>query len=254
MTVSNMPTVSVIIPTHDRNDFLERAVRSAAVQSMRPVEIVVTDDLGRSGTKSLCESLASELQVNVIYLRNAEGGAPLSRNIGAAIATGEYLAFLDDDDYWDVSYLQTAISESMNSDVQIVLTGLLEIDEQGNTSPGLIPPSEYDVETLYLSNPGVLCSNVVIQKSIFDEIGGYDPTVMGSGDKDLLMQVYIHGYLHSIVEDRLVFWFRHAKQWSANSSSVRPSVVAFYQKYWRSMPLITHWAMLNKIARLYLRN
>ena len=225
-----------------------------AAQSVRPVEIVVVDDLGQAGTKGLIESLANELQINVIYLRNSEGGAPLSRNIGAKASTGEYLAFLDDDDYWDENYMQTAISESMNSGVQIVLTGLLEIDELGNTSPGLIPPSEYDVETLYLSNPGVLCSNVVIQKTIFDEIGGYDLKVKGSCDKDLLIQVYIHGYRHSVIDDRLVFWFRHALQWSANPSSVRPSVLAFYRKYWRSMPFKIHRAILKKIVILYLRN
>jgi len=245
--------VSVVIPTHDRNDFLERAVRSASAQVLRPVEIVVVDDLAMSGTRALCESLEAELGVSVRYATNTPdgGGAPGSRNLGATLASGDLLAFLDDDDYWNPNYLRDAVSELTTQGSQMNLAGLMEAWGDDDTRPGEIPPAEYDQNLLFFYNPGVLCSNVLIDRKTFDAIGGYDVSVKGSCDKALLIQLHMNGFTHSVVKDRLVYWSRHDDQWSVDQSRVRPSVLALYKKYWRSMGFVTHARMIRKLIRLY---
>lgn len=93
----NQPLVSVIIPCYNAAGVVERAVASAFAQSHRPLEVICVDDGSTDETAQVLAQLQerySELQV----IHQPNGGAPRARNAGLAVATGEYIQFLDADD------------------------------------------------------------------------------------------------------------------------------------------------------------
>ena len=88
-----MPRVSVIIPTHNRASLLQRAIESAK-HAGTDIEIIVVDDASTDETQSTCRG-----RPDIIYLRMERNvGQARARNAGIVRSTGEYLAFLDDDD------------------------------------------------------------------------------------------------------------------------------------------------------------
>jgi glycosyltransferase involved in cell wall biosynthesis len=94
-------TFSVVIPTFNRIRTVERAIRSALDQSLRPLEVVVVDDGSDDGTDELLQSLSPPVRT----IRQAQAGVATARNYGAQEARGEWLAFLDSDDYWTPGHL-----------------------------------------------------------------------------------------------------------------------------------------------------
>lgn len=97
------PLVSVVLPTFQRASLLRVAVESVFAQSWRPLELVVVDDGSSDETPDVCIELAARAEqagVAAVFQRQANGGVALARNRALEIATGDYLAFLDDDDAW----------------------------------------------------------------------------------------------------------------------------------------------------------
>ena len=93
---SDHPLVSVIIPTHDRRALVMEAIDSVRAQSHEPIELIVVDDGSTDGTP---ERLRAEPGIRLLRIDHT-GRPGAVRNAGVAIATGEYIAFLDSDDLW----------------------------------------------------------------------------------------------------------------------------------------------------------
>ena len=93
--------ISCIIPTYNRKEFLVEAVNSVLSQTRKPDEIIIVNN--GDERVFLSDKLSKHVKVYDI-VRNA--GASQTRNFGAGVATGDYLAFLDDDDLWGSDYLK----------------------------------------------------------------------------------------------------------------------------------------------------
>lgn len=101
-----LPKVSIIIPTYNRKHLLEPALTSVFKQTYSNTEIIVVDDCSTDGTSGWIEK--NYPAVNLISL-NKNRGAAGARNVGIEAAKGEYIAFLDSDDYWNIDYLEKSI-------------------------------------------------------------------------------------------------------------------------------------------------
>lgn len=94
-----MPLVSAIIPTHNRAEMLARAIRSVQSQTYPHLEIIVVDDASQDNTREVAESFSDP---RIRYIRHdTNRGGSAARNTGIRVATGEFIAFLDDDDEWE---------------------------------------------------------------------------------------------------------------------------------------------------------
>lgn len=91
-------TVSVIIPTYRREEFVGRAIRSVLGQSFGDLEVIVVDDGSPDNTRAVIGSIRDDRVRYVRHKRNK--GLPAARNTGIMVAKGRYIAFLDDDDEW----------------------------------------------------------------------------------------------------------------------------------------------------------
>jgi glycosyltransferase involved in cell wall biosynthesis len=100
--------VSVIIPYYRASQTIARAVESALAQTFRPHEILIVDD----GSPDDAASATKQFGSSVTLLRKPNGGAASARNLGIEQAKGEWIAFLDADDYWEPSKLERQLASS----------------------------------------------------------------------------------------------------------------------------------------------
>ncbi|MFG0252008.1 MAG: glycosyltransferase family 2 protein [Phycisphaerales bacterium JB038] len=113
------PLVSVVIPVYNRADLIRRAVESALSQGVAELEVIVVDDGSSDATAEVVRDLARE-DPRVRLLQQENGGSGAARHTGLHAARGEFVAFLDSDDYWLPEYLRTQLRLLQEADPEVV--------------------------------------------------------------------------------------------------------------------------------------
>lgn len=131
--VASSPFVSVVIPTHDRPRFLGRAVASALRQTHSQLEILVIDDGSAAPAVDALGPLTRDPRVRVLR-HDVNRGGSAARNTGIEAARGDYIAFLDDDDWWKPRKIERQLAEIGTADAVICGFGLSAGD--GREQPG----------------------------------------------------------------------------------------------------------------------
>ncbi|MBQ3104252.1 MAG: glycosyltransferase family 2 protein, partial [Lachnospiraceae bacterium] len=142
------PLLSIIIPVYNTEPYLEKCVNSCLAQTYRNLEILLVDDGSTDGSKRLCDTLAErDCRIRVFHKEN--GGSSSARNLGIREAKGEYLGFVDSDDYIGArmyELLYAAISgKADQKKVLIAQISRDEIDEDGNHMPDVCAPPKEEV-------------------------------------------------------------------------------------------------------------
>src|SRR5690606_14662882 len=116
-------------------------------------------------------------------------GPAHARNAGAAQLNTEYIAFLDDDDLWEENYLSRALQTLQKEDAKLCLTWFDDVNE-GGAWLGKHPSLEdiKDPMLIYSKNVGVIGSNIFVLRAAIERIGGFDPALWISEDKDLYLR------------------------------------------------------------------
>jgi glycosyltransferase involved in cell wall biosynthesis len=172
---------SVVIPTHNRPLHLARALKSVAEQSVQDLEVIVVDDGSEPATDS---SVLGDLVGRVV--RNPRAVGPgAARNRGAAAASGEFIAFLDDDDSWVASKLaltRTCLRQQPGLDVVMHRAGWAPpVDAETGIESACVPLQ--DPVHLMLTRQPPHPSALVVRKSIHERIE-FDETFPAAADLD----------------------------------------------------------------------
>ena len=136
------PLLTIIVPVYNILEYLPRCVHSITAQTYRNLEILLVDDGSTDGTGELCEELAKEdNRIRVIHKEN--GGSSSARNLAIEQAKGEYLGFVDSDDYIDPDMYERLLKGIQEYQVPVAQIGRDEIDVDGNLLPNICePPTE----------------------------------------------------------------------------------------------------------------
>ena len=134
--------ISVIIPVYNTLNCLERCVDSVCGQTYENLEIILVDDGSTDGTGQLCDTLAKrDDRIRVYHKKN--GGASSARNLGLQKATGEYIGFVDSDDYIDADVYQEMAELAMKKNHPVVQISRDERDEDGKRLADVcVPPDK----------------------------------------------------------------------------------------------------------------
>lgn len=133
--------LSVIVPVYNIEDCLERCVNSIRSQTERNLEILLVDDGSTDGSGALCDRLAKEDgRIRVFHKEN--GGSSSARNLGIERARGEWLGFVDSDDWIDPEMYALLLQEAAGRGADIAQASRDEIDEDGNRRPDVCAPPE----------------------------------------------------------------------------------------------------------------
>lgn len=136
------PLISVIVPVYNIEQYLERCVDSICGQTYENLEIILVDDGSTDSSGTLCDAFAKkDVRIRVFHKEN--GGSSSARNLGIAQAKGEYLGFVDSDDYISANMYELLYKAIKEYGAQIAQVGRDEIDEQGHYMPNICePPKE----------------------------------------------------------------------------------------------------------------
>lgn len=129
------PKVSVIVPVYRTEAYLKRCVDSLLEQTMKELQIILVDDGSPDGCPALCDRLARE-DGRILALHQENKGAGPARNLGLERADGEYIAFVDSDDYVLPEMYERLYTAARSCDADMVLSGLrylggIVLDQEG---------------------------------------------------------------------------------------------------------------------------
>lgn len=186
------PLVSVIIPTYNCARWISTAIDGALSQTLANREIIVVDDGSADDTARI---VAARFGDRVHYLKKPNGGVSSARNAGIAAARGTFAAFLDADDSWSPTWLETAIGAiDARPSIGAVYGNLTVIDDNGRQLGGydLSQGGRYDgIDIRYaLSNAsGLLGSNVVVRRDLAQAVGCWDESLRTAEDLDFALRL-----------------------------------------------------------------
>ena len=139
-------TISVIIPAFNIEDLLEKCVTSVVSQDYPKslLQIIVVDDGSTDNTGAVAERLSAAYDnVEVIHKKN--GGSSSARNAGLSVATGEYVGFVDSDDYISQEMYGLLVDAAVRNDADMVQISRDEISEDGTRLPDVVIPPEKEM-------------------------------------------------------------------------------------------------------------
>ena len=184
-----MTLVSVVVPTRNRLGMLACTVRSILAQRVVDFEVIVVDD---GSTPPV--GIAADPRVQVMRHQTSRG-VSAARNTGISRASGQWVAFCDDDDVWAPDKLRAELSAAEFARAAWAYTGDITVDEQLHVIGGGPPPSpEEVVRLLWRENvvPGS-ASGVVVAADALADVGGFDTTLQRTEDWDMWLRLARHG-------------------------------------------------------------
>ena len=118
-----MPKVSVIVPVYNVEKYIERCIKTLITQTLSDIEIIFVDDGSKDNSKKIIEKYLKLYPNKLKYLYKENGGLSSARNYGIPYAKGEYIAFLDSDDY-----IEPTMYEEMYNTAQKEKSDMVECD------------------------------------------------------------------------------------------------------------------------------
>jgi glycosyltransferase involved in cell wall biosynthesis len=236
--------IVAIIPTKNRPDKLQRALDSMVEQTYQPKLTIVITDPGKKRTDETLDVLSrfsDDLKIKHITNNRTE-------NLSGAVNSGldfvagsgydmnnTYLAFLDDDDWWDRRYLENCMKYALETESDWVITGLIRHDED---HPGGVlqeVPTEIGVSDFLVTNPNVQGSNLFIRADKITSIGGFDEKLASTTDRDVCIRLLqSNDVRHSFLRNHLVHHdgSNNPDRLSyPGSPCKRAGLAVFYEKY-----------------------
>ena len=196
-----MPLVSVIIPAYNSGRYLDEAVQSVIAQTFTDWECIVVDD---GSTEDLSRVEAVDSRVRLVRQKNQ--GVAVARNVGVANSTGEYIAFLDHDDIWLPQKLEIQI-KAMESNAKIgaCYVHYDEVDSVG--ARRAIPSAENPVTSYpeFLRYGAPIPSTIMVRRSCFYAVGGFDPTLPLADDQDFMLKLARYFDIQSLSSCQMLY-------------------------------------------------
>ena len=225
------PLISVIIPTQARPRMLRDAIKSVRAQTMKDVEIIVVVN-GPDNTHT-AETMAAAAGCNVIRIQ--EAGIAIALNAGIHAAQGEWVAFLDDDDFWQPDWLDVALKRAAASGADVIFSDPILFDENGGTANApRRPPGHLSAKAaITLRNCAGGCSTTLAKRSAVTAIGGFDPAFV-SPDWDMWIRL-AWNYRVAWADTHLV-WVRVHPQNTSKQISWAQTTLRIQLKAMKNLP------------------
>lgn len=117
------PKVSVIVPVYNAQKHIGRCIDSILNQTFREFEIIIINDGSKDKSSIICDNYARQYD-NITVIHKENEGVSIARNIGISIAKGQYITFVDSDDYIDNTFLEYSVNK-MDNDIDLYISGLV---------------------------------------------------------------------------------------------------------------------------------
>jgi glycosyltransferase involved in cell wall biosynthesis len=220
---SLQPTVSVIVPTFNRLEYLRTAIDSIFNQTYSDWELLIADDGSAEATREYLRELSGLPKVRVIWMSHT--GIPAAvRNAALREAGGKYVAFLDSDDLWDSRKLEAQVAVMQTHGLcQWSYTAFTNVDEFGVVMPTEIQrrwvPCDGEIfERMLRGEVSLRTPCVLATRRLLMEVGGFDESILSGEDYDLWYRLALRSDI-AVINEPLVKIRLHRNNHSADWSS-----------------------------------
>ncbi len=236
------PLISVVMPAYNacrsgKKHFL-CALESVANQSYKNIELIIVDDGSTDDTRQVCNDfLSTRSDLRARYLNRKNGGQSSARNSGAKCCSGEYIAFIDQDDEWYTDKLEKIVPWLADKSIDVLYTDADTIDSEGNVIHRQIhqnlfagwPHPKKDIEDILFRDVFVMPGLMTLKKEVFAKVGGFDENLSGYEDDDLFLRLFESSRIFYLPVSTLR-WRFHGANYSFSSRMVRSR-----SYYWRKL-------------------
>lgn len=252
--------ISVIMPCYNAAFFVEEAVNSVMNQTYADVELIVVDDGSTDGSVDILQRLAAQhsQRLSVVF-QNHKGPYP-ARNLGLQHARGEWVAFLDADDYWTPDALQKLATALDTHQADIAYCGWQNVGMGAPGTESYIPPdySQMDIAEEFLGSCPWPIHAALMQRTAIDAVKGFSERFFSAMDYDLWLRLYAHTQKMVRVPEVMAFYRWHDKgqisktkwkqvidAWNVRQDFIQanPRLVTHLQ--YRALRDLTHGCLLN---------
>lgn len=182
-----MPKISIIVPIYNVEKYLDRCVRSLCNQTLQDIEIILVDDQSPDDCPRMCDEYAKQ-DSRIIVIHKKNGGLGYARNSGMKVATGEYVAFVDSDDYVDLDMFESMYNSAKKYDADFV-----RVDNYKERTDGAVLNQNY-VPPMH---EGVYNQQELREKLLYTQLG-LNPS--DDGSKYVSCSVWRNIYRKAIID------------------------------------------------------
>ncbi len=238
------PKVSIIIPAFNAANFLPETLDSVLNQTLKADEIFLVDDGSTDGTPDIARSYRAHVQ----YLHQENQGVAAARNRGLARATGEFVCFLDADDWFYPDNLRLKVHFlARNPEVGLV-HGLVDVTDAELESTGEIltgATGEIITDLLRFSPPAIPCpSNALMRRDLVEDVGGFDESLGTSADFDLWLKI-AQRTIVGRVDEVVIKYRRHEGAMFHNLGAQLRDMGHIFEKHEAELGNTHEWRMLQ---------
>jgi len=232
MTTASTLTISALIPTYNRAGYVGRAIESCLMQTLAPQEIIVVDDGSTDGTAEVLATYGDKLTV----VRQSNSGLSAARNAGIRVASGDYVAFLDDDDVWlpdKLACQKQALADAPGA--LVVSTDFGYVVEDGSESIPLAPrrPGQSSILAALLMGDWLSPSTVMVHREALLDVGLFDPYLPPCDDWEMWLRL-AQRYAWVEVPQTLALALWHRGNMSKNAPRMAQATWRVLDKFFNS--------------------
>lgn len=170
-----MMKISVIVPVYNVENYLRKCLNSLVNQTLQEIEILVINDGSKDGSQKIIDEFQQKYPSKIISFSKENGGLSDARNFGLDRATGEFIGFVDSDDYVSETMFEEMYDLAKKHTAEMVICNLQKVDENGNVTQKLtqIPnmPEKIDLGENFsvFSDISYFACNKIFRKDLFRE-------------------------------------------------------------------------------------
>lgn len=210
-------TISIIIPTFNRAKLLARSLRSILNQNYEEWEVIIIDNFSEDNTEQIIRGFKNK---KIIYKKfHNNGSIAKSRNEAIKISTGNYIAFLDSDDWWKPYKLTKCIEAfKNNSDLSIIYHNCIITDGKKNKNSKCRALRKNTYDDLICNGNTLITSSVILRKDILQKVGLFNDSrdYLGWEDYDLWIRIAKANFKFKFIKNVLGYY------WNDESSYDNP--------------------------------
>jgi glycosyltransferase involved in cell wall biosynthesis len=203
------PLVSIVVPTHNRPDWLAEALASIRAQTFTDYEVIVVSN-GENGDMRKKSQAAAAIH-KCWYFALDQGNVAVARNFGVKRARGEWIAFLDDDDIWLPNKLERQLAEARCTGADMISCDYVLFYPDGREflHEPRVPDGWSLTKAVSHHYWWTIPSVTVLRKRVLAEVGGFDPRFICSEDMDLWRRISWRYKIHHMEEPLLRYRAGH---------------------------------------------
>lgn len=238
------PLVSAVIPAYNAEPWIGETLRSVLAQSYPRIEVIAVDDGSRDRTEHVIRSFGERVR----YVRQENGGVSRARNQGAAHARGEFLAFLDADDLWAPTKIARQVSRlQARPEAVASFTDCVYLDARTRRETPATPSRlEPDLVAGLLLHSCIVgnASTVMVRRTIFERLAGFDPAFSNNADWDLWIRLAELGPV-DVLNEPLARYRVHSVSMSTDPAVLERDTLGVLAKFFSAPERANRYAPLR---------